>query len=174
MSSSLATPWTVASQAPLSMGFSRQEYWSGLPFLLPGDLHNPGIEPTFPALVGVFFCTFCGALRYTQVFIKLSLQMYVSEGVYFHHKDFGEGSIKAQLMLRQMTNQSAERISLVVQWLRICLPMQGTWVPPPSWEDSTYWGATKLVCHNYWRPHALGPMFCNKRSPRSKKPEQHS
>ena len=40
-----ATPWTVACQAPLSMGFSRQEYWSGLPFPPPGDLPDPGIEP---------------------------------------------------------------------------------------------------------------------------------
>ena len=40
-----ATPWTVAHQAPLSMGFSRQEYWSGLPFPSPGDLLDPGIEP---------------------------------------------------------------------------------------------------------------------------------
>ena len=45
-----ATPWTVASQAPLSMGFSRQEFWSGLPFPSPGDLPNPGIEPQSPAL----------------------------------------------------------------------------------------------------------------------------
>ena len=44
------TPWTVAYQAPLSMGFSRQEYWSGLPFPSPGDLPDPGIEPEFPAL----------------------------------------------------------------------------------------------------------------------------
>ena len=40
-----ATPWTVAHQAPPSMGFSRQEYWSGLPFPSPGDLPDPGIEP---------------------------------------------------------------------------------------------------------------------------------
>ena len=39
-------PWTVARQAPLSMGFSRQEQWSGLPFLIPGDLPDSGIEPT--------------------------------------------------------------------------------------------------------------------------------
>ena len=43
-------PWTVAHQAPPSMGFSRQEYWSGLPFLSPGDLPDPGIEPRSPAL----------------------------------------------------------------------------------------------------------------------------
>ena len=45
-----ATPWTVACQAPPSMGFSRQEYWSGLPFPSPEDLPNPGIEPGSPAL----------------------------------------------------------------------------------------------------------------------------
>ena len=44
----LATPWTVACQAPLSMGFSRQEYWSGLPFPSPGDLPDSGIEPKSP------------------------------------------------------------------------------------------------------------------------------
>ena len=44
------TPWTVAHQAPPSMGFSRQEYWSGLPFPSPGDLLDPGIEPRSPAL----------------------------------------------------------------------------------------------------------------------------
>ena len=46
----LVTPWTVACQAPRSMGFSRQEYWSGLPFPSPGDLPDPGIEPASPAL----------------------------------------------------------------------------------------------------------------------------
>ena len=45
-----ATPWTVAYQAPPSMGFSRQECWSGLPFLSPGDLPDPGIEPGSDAL----------------------------------------------------------------------------------------------------------------------------
>ena len=44
------TSWTVARQAPLSVGFSRQEYWSGLPILSPGDLYDPGIEPRSPAL----------------------------------------------------------------------------------------------------------------------------
>ena len=54
------TLWTVACQTPLSMGFSRQEYWSGLPCLPPGDLPNPGIEPMSlisPALAGRFFTT---------------------------------------------------------------------------------------------------------------------
>ena len=55
-----ATPWTVVCQAPLLMGFSRQEYWSGLPFSPPEDLLNPGIEPATPvspALAGRFFTT---------------------------------------------------------------------------------------------------------------------
>ena len=46
----LETPWTSAHQAPLSVGFSRQEYWSGLPFPSPGDLPDPGIEPRSPTL----------------------------------------------------------------------------------------------------------------------------
>ena len=45
-----AIPWSVACQAPLSVGFSRHEYWNGLPFPSPGDLPNPGIEPGSPAL----------------------------------------------------------------------------------------------------------------------------
>ena len=51
------TLWTLAHQVPLSMGFSRQEYWSGLPFPLPGDLPNPGMELESPALAGGFFIT---------------------------------------------------------------------------------------------------------------------
>ena len=54
---SFVTPWTVAHQAPLSMGFPRQEYWSGLPFPFPGDLPNPRIELASPALAGKFFST---------------------------------------------------------------------------------------------------------------------
>ena len=56
-SDSFATPWTVAHQAPLLMGFPRQEYWSGLPFPSPRDLPDPGIEPASPALAGGFFTT---------------------------------------------------------------------------------------------------------------------
>ena len=51
----LATPWIVARQASLSMGFSRQEYWSGLPFPSPGDLPHRGIQPLSPALTDGFF-----------------------------------------------------------------------------------------------------------------------
>ena len=53
-----ATPWTIAHQTPLSVGFPRQEYWSGLPFSTPGDLPKSGIEPmslASPELAGEFF-----------------------------------------------------------------------------------------------------------------------
>ena len=58
--SDFAIPWTVAHQAPLSLGFSIQEYWSGLPFPPPGDLPDPGIETgshASPALAGRFLIT---------------------------------------------------------------------------------------------------------------------
>ena len=51
----LSTPWIVAHQAPLSLGFPRQEYWSGVPLPPPGDLPDPGVEPRSPALAGGFF-----------------------------------------------------------------------------------------------------------------------
>jgi len=50
VSESFETPWAVAHQAPLSMGFPRQKYWSGLPLPIPGNLLDPGIEPTSPAV----------------------------------------------------------------------------------------------------------------------------
>ena len=68
MSDSLVTPWTVAQQAPLSMGFSRQERWTGLPSPPPRDLPDPGIKPTSPALVGGFLTTeLPGNTLYTSV-----------------------------------------------------------------------------------------------------------
>ena len=53
----LGTPWTIAHQVPLSMGFSRQGYWNGLLFPSPGDPPDPGIKPAYSALAGGFFTT---------------------------------------------------------------------------------------------------------------------
>ena len=57
MSDSFVALWTVDHQTPLSMEFPKQEYWSGFPFPPPGDLPNPGMEPTPTALAGGFFIT---------------------------------------------------------------------------------------------------------------------
>ena len=57
VSDSFVTLWTVAHQSPLSLGFPRQESWSGLPFPSPGDLSNPETAPESPALAGRFFTT---------------------------------------------------------------------------------------------------------------------
>ena len=65
-----STPWTVAFQAPLSMGFSRQEYWSVLPFPSPGDLPHPGIKSKSPALAGKFFITEMWLLSPSQVSLR--------------------------------------------------------------------------------------------------------
>ena len=76
-----ATLWTVAHQALLSMGFSRQEYWSGQPFPPPGDLPNSGIEPTSltsPALAGRFFT----ASATWEVVIRTFLNKIVKQGYY--------------------------------------------------------------------------------------------
>ena len=59
-------PWTVARQAPPSMGFPRQENWSGLPFPSPGDLPDPGIKSKSPALAGGFFTTEPGKPQTSQ------------------------------------------------------------------------------------------------------------
>ena len=57
MSDSFMTPWTIAHQALLSMGFPRQDYWNGLPLPSPGDLPRPGIKLVSPALADEFFIT---------------------------------------------------------------------------------------------------------------------
>ena len=89
MSDSFATPWTVAHQAPLSMEFSRQKYWSGLSFPFPGDLPDPGIEPEslawqvdslplshlgrllypYSLFIWNFSLLFCCAFFYNEIFI---------------------------------------------------------------------------------------------------------
>ena len=71
------TPWTVAHQAPLSMGFPRQEYWSGLPCPPPGDLPNPGTESASPALAGEFFTTVPSGkpliFYYSPIYLQFSI-----------------------------------------------------------------------------------------------------
>ena len=72
----LGTPWTVACQAPLSMGFSRQEYWSVLPFPSPGDLPNPGIEPGSPALQADSLPTQLQGKHFNILYIYIYIYIY--------------------------------------------------------------------------------------------------
>ena len=67
----IVTPWTVACQVPLSMGFSRQEYWSELPFPSPGELPDPGTEPMSPTLQADALPTeLCGKPIPTSTYLK--------------------------------------------------------------------------------------------------------
>ena len=78
------TPWTAAPQARPSMGFSRQEYWRGLPFPSPGDLLNSGIEPMYPALAGRFFTTDPPGKPYftfTLTLLAITILLFVSESL---------------------------------------------------------------------------------------------
>ena len=73
VSNSFATPWTVARPAPLSMGFSRQQHWRGLPFPSPGDLLDPGTEPLSPAWqVGSLPLSHLGSPRRLLVMSKVT------------------------------------------------------------------------------------------------------
>jgi len=85
MSDSFATPWTVALQAPLSMGFPRQEYWNGLPFPSPGSLPNPGTEAGTPALAERFFTT--------ELPGKLNKKSYRKQNFIFKHFNLKKKSI---------------------------------------------------------------------------------
>ena len=78
------TPWTVAHQAPLSIGFSRQQYWSGLSSPSPGDLPNPKIEPVSPALAGGLFTTEpSGKTKFVAATIKIQIQSLTTFSYHF-------------------------------------------------------------------------------------------
>ena len=96
-----ASPWTVAWQAPLSMGCPRQEYWSGLPRPSPGDLPDPGIEPTSPALAGGFF--YHWAIREARVIL-----------LYTHYSHFLKlGEIKQLSQCHTFMLESGSKLSLL-------------------------------------------------------------
>ena len=131
----LVTPWTVAHQAPLFMGFSRWEYWSGLPFLSSEDLPNPGIEPTSPALqadslslshwgkpmfshsggIVLYFCKSTSALIVSWILICFRcvpwcyITHHVSSGK-LHHTLTGEWKWKRQLKVLFVYCQAADHV----------------------------------------------------------------
>ena len=76
------TPWTVACQAPLSMGFPRQEYWSGLPLPSPGDLPDPRVDPESPALQADCLPTEPPPIYEKSPFFSFDLPLFVNLGGY--------------------------------------------------------------------------------------------
>ena len=78
-----ATPWTVAHQVPLSMGFSRQEYWNGLPFPPPGDLPDSGIELTSP----VSFAERTQKMSFPPYVFIFDLSLYICILIFSYYKD---------------------------------------------------------------------------------------
>ena len=144
----LATSWTAAYQAPPSMGFSRQEYWSGVPL----------------------YCRL-NKVAYPLVGKKASLTLYiinVSRIVTVVPKPKTRNKCylpvdKCRALLNTGDKKHC-RASLVVQWLLICLAMQGTRVQSLVQNDPTCHRATKLVLHNYWA-HTLEPISCNDWNP---------
>ena len=82
-----ATPWTIAHQAPLSMGFSGQEYWSGLPFLSPEDNPDTGIEPRSPCVTGRFFTVWVKG-KSKNMFMILKVTVTIVDKVGITEKNF--------------------------------------------------------------------------------------
>ena len=96
-----AAPWTVAHQAPLSMGLSRQEYWSGLPCPPPGDLPDPGIKPTSltsPPLPGGFFATKATWKAPSSVGRAKCRRFYSQTGLSGNHGDVGPSKKEVRAM----------------------------------------------------------------------------
>ena len=100
------TPWTVAYETPLSIGFSRQEYWSGLPFLSPGDLPDPGIEPGSPVLQADS--------------LPIELQSLLIPIIYFIQ--YGQ-SLPITLQINTLS-----------QTMALCLPKTATTMSPTTWS----------------------------------------
>ena len=111
------TLWTVDLQAPLSMGFSRQEYWIGFPCPPPGGLPKPGIEPTSlisPALIGGFFTTSTIGERRTAVWLNLNTRKAGGYGVVSQEE-------KGTSLVKIHTYPAAVYTNVIAQCLVVCL-----------------------------------------------------
>ena len=122
MSDPLITPWTVARQAPLSMGFPRKEYWRGLPFPSPGDFPDLEIKPTSPALAGGFFTT----------------------------EPPGKPNLFPRMIVINLSSV-VKGASLVAQLVKNLPAMRETRVPSLGWEDSLEKGMATHSSILAWR-----------------------
>ena len=149
-----STQWTKALQAPLSMAFSRQEYWSRLPFPSPRDLPNPGIKPTSlvpPVLAGKFFYHWATWKAYiygkhiyiwkrkAYIYVCVCVCVCILFQIFFHYR----ASLVALLVKNPPALQETQVQFLKICWRRDRLPLQYSWAslvaqllkkPPTVWE----------------------------------------
>ena len=119
-----ANPWTVAYQVPPSMGFSRQEYWSGLPFPSPGDLPDPGIEPGSPTFQAEALTSEPPGKLYAYVtpfvivpqFLYFSILFSVCISVWGVYKDISSCSVILALAMSSLLMSPLKTFFILVQW----------------------------------------------------------
>ena len=160
-----ATPWTVARQAPLSMGFSRKKYWSGSSCPPSGDLPDPGIEPKshVPCIGDGFFTT--SATGKPKFFSHIQVQMI------FISLQYRRQPILVVVLGRVETKIKTKGLLWCLSGKEICLSIQGTQVQSLIQEGPTCCGAVRPLRHNYWSLRALEPVLHSKRSCCPEKPE---
>ena len=125
VSNSFVTPWTVACHAPLSMGFSRQEYGSGLPFPSPGDLPNPGIEPGSPVLARGFFTIW--ATREAHMCTCVCVCEYIHIYIYTHIHETKGDSPQGLWILKGITAKDSKQNTKLVPFLGVLEPWKAAW-----------------------------------------------
>ena len=146
----LVTPWTVARQAPLFMGFSRQKYWSRLPFPSPGDLPNAGIEPQVSCMAGRFFTNWairealCNLMSYLKCILLSDISQYKGTTSWMISTIWHSGKSKIMKAIKRLVfarggggrDEQAQLRGFLGQWLsrifcrrtyviiHLCKPMQ--------------------------------------------------
>ena len=108
--------WTITLQTPLSMGFSRQEYWSRLPFPPPGNCLNPGIEPASPALAGGFFTTVLPI--WCVCYLLSHVWLFMTPWTIAHHAPLSMDSLCAWILQARILEWVASSFSRGSSWPR--------------------------------------------------------
>ena len=151
------TPWTAARQAPLSMGFSRQEYWSGLPFPPPGHRPNTGVEPKSPASAGGFFtisaiwkAPYCGTpvqnidalLTWEQIPVIESARFYHSNSLntvnWLERTKTIRRNLKRHSRWWWLRDEMSVVDSCIKGWTTEVMEWVSRWRGAP-WSDSKFW-----------------------------------